>query len=622
MSNIVPRKPSFIFGYWRPWKDNSNFNDSWFDYARDTSLVKYGADTVGTYINQASKEQVQAINHLGQAIGRGLNVLSNQMSDVNESLSFLNRNIDIQIEQQKLSNLLLQNIAELLRVPDSEKERQHSIELGIKFFVNASKDADLYADALEELLKAESLMKQDYFVLHRIGCIYLYVEKYINPEKSLDYFLRAAKYASVESDINAARLANVLTINFNTVNSDLNNSEKQIGLLAADSYEKAAFASYILGKFTDAVNYQSKALKFYDAPKNRFLLAKYQVRNGEILEGIKNLSQSIDDEPVFAVASFKEIDLINEPEVLNLISSKNQKIDSDINKLIEDWKKVESTQGSRVIDELTELSNKSYEIKVSQFNSLKNKAKNINKNIDALESTIDSYISEVRETVFCTFDSVAVQTILEDLVKAKDLPLEEMQQKFDAIKKKVEADTIKIGSTYGGGIVFYIDKTGKHGLVCAEENFGKAEWGDFSDKKIGASGDGVADGSGMRNTKIIVEKASWSEMPFLLWLLFLLHPWLKSIWTPRKKPIPTAARLCLESNHNGFTDWYLPTYCELTLMYDNLKKNKIGKFNSDTYWSSTELMNSEAFNLRFDNGRQDIMSGKGWHYYVRAVRAF
>jgi hypothetical protein len=105
--------------------------------------------------------------------------------------------MDVQIEQQKLSNLLLENIAELLRVPDSEKERQHSIELGIKFFVNASKDADLFADALEELLKAESLMKQDYFVLHRIGCIYLYVEKYINPEKALEYFLRAAKYASV-----------------------------------------------------------------------------------------------------------------------------------------------------------------------------------------------------------------------------------------------------------------------------------------------------------------------------------------------------------------------------------------------------------------------------------------
>lgn len=384
MSNITPRTPSFVFGYWRPWKENSNLFDSYLDYARDTSLVKYGADTVGKYINQASKEQVQAINQLGQAIGRGMNVLSNQMSDVNESLGFLNRNIDIQIEQQKLSNLLLQNIAELLRVPDSEKERQHSIELGIKFFVNASKDADLYADALEELLKAESLMKQDYFVLHRIGCIYLYVEKYINPEKALDYFLRAAKYASVESDSNAARLANVLTNNFNTVNTELNNSEKQIGLLAADSYEKAAFSAYTLGRFTDAVNYQSKALKFNAVPQNKFLLAKYQIRNSEISEGVKNLSNCIEDEPVFAVASFKEIDLINEPQVLKLISEKNNEIDYAINNLIEDFKKVKSTQASTVLEELSELSQKSYEIKVTRYNSLKYKAKDIIKNIGTL----------------------------------------------------------------------------------------------------------------------------------------------------------------------------------------------------------------------------------------------
>jgi tetratricopeptide (TPR) repeat protein len=630
MSNITPLAPSFVFGYWRPWKDNSNFIDSFLDYARDTSLLKYGADTVGKYINQASKEQVQAINDLGIAIGRGMNVLSNQMSDVNESLGFLNRNIDIQIEQQKLSNLLLQNIAELLRVPDSEKERQHSIELGIKFFVNAIKDADLFGDALEELLKAESLMRQDYFVLHRIGCIYLYVEKYINPEKALEYFLRAAKYASVESDSEAARLANVLTNNFNTVNSELNNSEKQIGLLAADSYEKAAFASYVLGKFTDAVNYQSKAYKFNNIVPNQFLLAKYQVRNGEISEGVKNLSSCIDNEPVFAVASFKEIDLINEPAVLDLIASKNNKIDSEINKLIDDWKKVQSTQTIHVLEELTGLSHKSYEIKVSQYNSLKNKAKDVNNSIGALKSTIDAYISEIRVTTFLTFDSVSVQSIVDELIKAKDLPLEKMQQELKTIKNKVESDALKIGITYAGGIVFYLDKTGKHGLVCAEKDFGSAIWGCYAEYypssfrgtnvKIGASGNGVADGSGMRNTKIIVDKASW----------FIE----RGFWGPSKKTMPTAAQLCLESNHNGFTDWYLPTISELELMYKNLKeKNNFKELfyatskydNSVWYWSSTEhYLVDDAWYICFGGGGAHYSSKNGKYAtrQVRAVRAF
>jgi tetratricopeptide (TPR) repeat protein len=367
MSNIKPIKPSHTFGYWRPWKEDSNFFDSYLDYVRDTSLVKYGADTVGSYINQASKEQVQAISELGKSIGMGLNVLSSQMSDINDSLFFLNRNIDLQIEQQKMSNLLLQNITELLRVPDSEKERQHCIELGIKFFVNGQKDQDLYTDALEELLKAEELMKQDYFVLHRIGCIYLYIEKYINPEKALEYFSRAAKYASVESDVSAVRLANILNKRFETVNSHINNSEKQIGFLAADSYEKASFAAYILGRFDEAVNFQIKALRFNPSDENKFLLAKYQVRNNNIKEAIDNLSQSIDENANMFSATFKEIDLINEIEVVKLLTQKNDIINNKIIQLAEKWKIVESTRANKVLIDLSELLNNSYELKIKSY---------------------------------------------------------------------------------------------------------------------------------------------------------------------------------------------------------------------------------------------------------------
>lgn len=602
MSNITPTTPSFVFGYWRPWKENSNLFDSYLDYSRDTSLVKYGADTVGQYINQASKEQVQVINKLGQAIGRGMNILSNQMSDINENLFFLNRNMDVQIEQQKLSNLLLENIAELLRVPDSEKERQHSIELGIKFFVNASKDADLYADALEELLKAESLMKQDYFVLHRIGCIYLYIEKYINPEKALDYFLRAAKYASVESDSDAVHLANILTTNFNAVNSELNDSEKQIGLLAADSYEKAAFAAYVLGRFSDAINYQTKALKFDETPQNRFILSKYQIRNGAINEGISNLSNSIDDEPLYAVAAFKEIDLINEPEVLNLISNKNQDIDNKIGKLLVKWQTVESTKTSNVINKLTELSQKSYETKVSQFESFEKEAIEINKNIGAIESEIDSYISFIKETKFCTFDNNKIESVIDELTKAKDLPLEKMKVEFDRIQKLIYADVVKIGSKYAGGIVFYISKSGKHGLVCADIDFGEAVWG--GPGEIGAKGNGVADGSGLANTKKIVKQASW----------FID----KGFFRTTKKPAPTAARLCLESNYNGFSDWYLPTKIEFELIYKNLALNKLIEFANVPYWSSSEYNSQDAWLF----GESSFNFDKRFTFGVRAVRAF
>ena len=619
MSNITPSTPS-VFSYWRPWKENSNVFDSYLDYTKDTTLAKYGADTVGNYIKQTSKEQVQSINRLGDDIGRGLDVLSDQLSDIYDSLSFLNRNMDIQIEQQKLSILLLQNIGELLRVPDNEKERQHSIELGIKFFVNAKKDPDLYADALEELLKAESLMKQDYFVLHRIGCIYLHVNKYINPEKALDYFLRAAKYASVESDSDALNLVNILTNNFNTVNSDINNSEEQIGLLAADSYEKAAFSSYVIGRFEDAVNYQARALKFNPIPQNRFLLSKYQVRNNNIEEAIINLSECIDQLPDLAIAIFKEIDLINEPKVLNLIATKNADIDNKIKLLAEKWKTVESINADKVIKKLTVLSKKSYEIKIAEFNKFDKGSKKINKNINKLETEIDLLIKKISNNIYATFDKNKLSSIINDLNQAKDLPLEKMQEVFDKLNKELDSDILQIGSFYEGGLVIWIDESGKHGLVCADWLGSSAFWGTETYIKDPAGDDFYKTGSdyGMIFTKLIVEFGSVSESR---------EKWYSSA----KKKYLTAARHCLEGDYNGFTGWYLPTSKEMELIYDNreiLDKAINKRYNIDIgifrgkYWcSDLNLFLTHAKFFDIVNGEQHLEPRDSMLCF-RAVRRF
>lgn len=232
-----PQQPSFVLGYWRPWNKNADASASYLDYIRDVSLAGYTANTVGRYIAQASQEHVRAINSLSNSLGMGFGQLAEGLAKIDEAtsgvssairavenklasidgtllaiegnLAFLNRNVDLLIEQQRLSNLLLRNITALLRVPESEKERQRSIELGIKFFINARKDPDLYTDALEMLLKAEELMQQDYFVLHRVGCIYLHVDKHVDVAKALHYFTRAGKYAAVESEPQAFQLAQI-----------------------------------------------------------------------------------------------------------------------------------------------------------------------------------------------------------------------------------------------------------------------------------------------------------------------------------------------------------------------------------------------------------------------------
>ena len=256
---------------------------------------------------------------------------------------------------------------------------------------------------------------------------------------------------------------------------------------------------------------------------------------------------------------------------------------------------------------MTELSQKSYETKVSQFKSFEKEANEINKNIGDTESEIDSYISFIKETKFCTFDTNKIQSVIDELTKAKDLQLEKMKVEFDRIQKLMNADVVKIGSKYAGGIVFYISKSGKHGLVCADKSFGKAVWG--GDGEIGAKGDGVADGSGLNNTVKIVEQASWFLDKGFFW--------------STKKPASTAARLCHESNYNGFSDWYLPTRSELRLIHKRLRLYKLSEIKSAGYWSSTENSSTVAWYLDFTNGHAEYYYGYKYNdYYVLAVRAF
>lgn len=625
MSNIAPSKPSFFFTYWRPWNENADLFESYYDYVKDTSLVKYGSDIIGSYISQASKEQVASINKVGQIIGNGFGEVSNQLSGINDqlkyvntSLAFLNRNLDILIEQGRLSNVLLQNIAELLRVPDSEKERQHSIELGLKFFVNAQKDPDLYADALEELEKAETLMKQDYFVLHRIGLIYLYTDKFLNPSKAVDYFARAGKYASVESDANAVRLANILTKKPDGTNSDtINNTEAQLSLLAADSYEKAAFASYTLGLFDDAVNYQKKALKNNPSTQYRFLLAKYQIRGGLVDDGLENLNICIDEDPNYASAVFLDIDIIHEEKVHTLLLEKDNDINAQLKELAVKWGSTKSSKSSAEIQKLNDAISSSYFIKRKILIDSEKELTDVERTLYSSLEGIDMLISRIKNNEFVGLDQNQIQQIIIDLEKSKSLEIEEMVSILVKNNEIIETNKLKIGSRYAGGIVFYLDETGKHGLVCAEEILGHGAWGRGSVRV--ETKNGIGNGIGMQNTKNIVERVSWIYE--------------KGFWSGRyefnyNKPAKTGARLCHECRINGYNDWYLPTLDELLLIYNNIHKTNIFRYPEWSYMSSVQSNGTnvyEGLQIHFRDG--EIKNNENWHTYsstgeVITVRAF
>jgi len=152
------------------------------------------------------------------------------------------------------------------------------------------------------------------------------------------------------------------------------------------------------------------------------------------------------------------------------------------------------------------------------------------------------------------------------------------------------AVSFAIGQSYGGGIIFYLDGTGLHGLISAPTDQSTGAhcgcWG------VLIGGTGTAIGTGQANTTLIVNGCLESGI---------------------------AARICNDLVLNGYSDWFLPSKDELNQIY--LQKTAIGGFASNEYWSSSEDSADYAWFQYFSTGYQNL-DYKSSAYYVRAVRAF
>lgn len=166
-----------------------------------------------------------------------------------------------------------------------------------------------------------------------------------------------------------------------------------------------------------------------------------------------------------------------------------------------------------------------------------------------------------------------------------------------------------VGDFAQGGVVFWVDETGEHGLVCGKEDISSGmRWYAGTYGNTQAKGDGPF--TGERNTSIIIaaQVAIGDDGSTY------------------------AARICAESytNEDGkfYGDWYLPSLAELNLMYQNsatinttATENGGTAFAHSYFWSSTEHDDTYARYQSVYNGTGG-KGGKGVTYAVRAVRAF
>lgn len=117
---------------------------------------------------------------------------------------------------------------------------------------------------------------------------------------------------------------------------------------------------------------------------------------------------------------------------------------------------------------------------------------------------------------------------------------------------------LEIGKFHDGGIIFYIDPSGAHGLIADTVDLGKMKW------------------------RIAIEE-------------------------------------CNNLVKGGFDDWFLGSQDQLILLYE--QKDVVGGFESFDYWCSTEIDDTSAWTVTFGSGENKPHTN-GASEYVRAIRQF
>ena len=168
-----------------------------------------------------------------------------------------------------------------------------------------------------------------------------------------------------------------------------------------------------------------------------------------------------------------------------------------------------------------------------------------------------------------------------------------------------------VGEVFDGGIVFFVDETGEHGLMASLEDLNggtPVPWSNVTSTIIGASAQDFFDGAS--NTAAIIAQSGHTS---------------------------SAAKLCDDYIGGGQTDWYLPSHQELYLLGNNsVIINKVlandgdsntnglnvnNNFSDSSYWSSTENNSYFAWGLHLQDGYMSY-NNKFGTFRVRAVRAF
>jgi tetratricopeptide (TPR) repeat protein len=231
------------------------------------------------------------------------------------------------IDEQRYNNMLSENIALLLKVSNSQKERQVNIEKGLKFFNDSLRDPSFFDVSLKFFKKAEGDDDTDYFVLDKIGLIYLSSKEHKNYDEAIKYFTKAVRFSKVDTHPSSIRLANILVGDFTKPLNEQNASIDYIKYLTGQSLLWISVAYYEQAKFPESIKFAQEAFQIAPTLLDAgFHLAKSLAANNQNTKAADVLYPIIKQNRNYSLKTLSDIDLAPKTEVKNTLEKLRQEV--------------------------------------------------------------------------------------------------------------------------------------------------------------------------------------------------------------------------------------------------------------------------------------------------------
>jgi len=446
---------------------DKNIQNQWGEYYQNKAyisdidgIITQSRKELQYAIQSASSEQKKALQQVCGSINEGFSQMSQHLTDINyniselrgeinEMASMLDWKLSVLIEEQRVTNQLLGHIAQLLRIPDSQKQRVYHIEKGLKYLKSAipdGSDSEYYDDSMESLKEAEKIERKDYITLNRIGQIFLYSKKYFNVASAKEYFLKSAREASVEANAGGTTISNSL----NPIGQlSIIYSDNPFKAAAAEAYLYASRTCYLEQNLSEAAELAGKAYSLIpEFVEAGFEQAKYLAANGKEEEAAKVLWTVIKKDRYFSLKTLSDQDLASKPAILKLLEifQSNAIYDAQ-NKLDECSKIIQSgSEAETLISEIKKNISKNNFLSGMKALDLLNAEHNLPYN--------EYYAGYNKEEIIRRTNNQSQK--LFELIKNENRAKEKLSEMQDEKRKKIITEHLGIGLMIGGVAGFII----------------------------------------------------------------------------------------------------------------------------------------------------------------------